>query len=172
MELETYVNFVNARKRKKRDIFFSKKKGKSYLSNYCTFQFELDIPRTKQLQMAFNCIYIKLYMYYLTAYISNYICIIIMYYITIKYLTITKNNKIPYNNKKRRIWNARSKNLSISGTGNKYSMVWVFSGSIDRDQSFFPRCVDIPLFFILVINVPEGGVKKRRLEIQLNICDN
>ncbi|KAL2905039.1 Phosphoenolpyruvate carboxylase [Bienertia sinuspersici] len=30
-------------------------------------------------------------------------------------------------------------------------MVWVFSWSINRNQSFFPRCVNIPLFFILAI---------------------
>ncbi|KAJ8421105.1 hypothetical protein Cgig2_009740 [Carnegiea gigantea] len=32
-------------------------------------------------------------------------------------------------------------------------MVWGFSWSINRNQSFFPRCADIPLFFILVIDV-------------------
>lgn len=62
-------------------------------------------------------------------------------------LQITIKNK----NKERRIWNARSKNISLRGTSDKYSMVRSLGRSIDRDQSFIPRCVDIPLFFILVI---------------------
>lgn len=59
--------------------------------------------------------------------------------------------------KVRSIENARFKNISIRCTGNKYSMVRVFSRSIDRNQSFFPRCINIPLFCILVINTRYGG---------------
>ena len=55
----------------------------------------------------------------------------------------------------RRIKNARSKNISLRGTGSKYFMVWVFSRSIDRDQSFIP--VDILLFLILVLVIDMGG---------------
>jgi len=47
---------------------------------------------------------------------------------------------------RRRIFYARSKNISIRSVSNKYSMVRVFSRSIDRDQSFFPGCFDIPFF--------------------------
>lgn len=68
---------------------------------------------------------------------------------------------------RRRIFYARSKNISIRSASNKYSMVRVFSRSIDRDQSFFPGCFDIPFFFILVINT--GGW--RNLETQFNISD-
>ena len=67
-------------------------------------------------------------------------------------LQITIKNK----NKERRIWNARSKNISLRGTSDKYSMVRSLGRSIDRDQSFIPRCVDIPLFFILVIETGRG----------------
>lgn len=67
-------------------------------------------------------------------------------------LQITIKNK----NKERRIWNARSKNISLRGTSDKYSMVRSLGRSIDRDQSFIPRCVDIPLFFILVIETERG----------------
>lgn len=67
---------------------------------------------------------------------------------------------------RRRIFYARSKNISIRSTSNKYSMVRVFSRSIDRDQSFFSGCFDIPFFFILVINTGGGW---RKLETQLNI---
>jgi len=35
-------------------------------------------------------------------------------------------------------------------------MVWGFSGSLDRDQSFIPGRIDIPLFFILVIGTVRG----------------
>nr|WOZ10095.1 photosystem I subunit IX [Persicaria lapathifolia] len=59
--------------------------------------------------------------------------------------------------KRRRIFNARSKNISLRGTGTKYFMVRIFSRSIDRNQSFFPGCVNIPLFFILVIDMVGGG---------------
>ncbi len=52
----------------------------------------------------------------------------------------------------------RSKNISLRGTSDKYSMVRGFSGSLDRDQSFIPGCIDIPLFFILVIGT--GGVEE------------
>lgn len=58
--------------------------------------------------------------------------------------------------KRRRIFNARSKNISLRGTGTKYFVVRIFSGSIDRNQSFFPGCVNIPLFFILVIDMVRG----------------
>nr|YP_010994036.1 photosystem I subunit IX [Vuralia turcica]WOZ11481.1 photosystem I subunit IX [Vuralia turcica] len=37
-------------------------------------------------------------------------------------------------------------------------MVRGFSGSLDRDQSFIPGCIDIPLFFILAIGT--GRVKE------------
>lgn len=59
-------------------------------------------------------------------------------------------------NKIRRIFNARSTNLSFHGTGTKYAMVWICSGSINRDQSLFPGCVDIPFFFILVIDMEKS----------------
>ncbi|KMS96894.1 hypothetical protein BVRB_7g180630 [Beta vulgaris subsp. vulgaris] len=39
-------------------------------------------------------------------------------------------------------------------------MVWVFSWSINKNQPVFPRCVDIPLFFIL------GGVSQEEKWIQ------
>lgn len=61
-----------------------------------------------------------------------------------------------WNTKKRRIFNARSKNISFRGTGTKYSMVRVFSRFIDRNQSFIPGCVDISFFFILVIEIERG----------------
>uniref|UniRef100_UPI003002EBCE photosystem I subunit IX n=1 Tax=Corispermum chinganicum TaxID=1076197 RepID=UPI003002EBCE len=57
---------------------------------------------------------------------------------------------------KRRIFNARFQNISFRGTSTKYFVVWVFSRSINRNQSFFPRCVDIPLFLILVIDMVRG----------------
>nr|YP_010575501.1 photosystem I subunit IX [Corydalis platycarpa]UZM11224.1 photosystem I subunit IX [Corydalis platycarpa] len=44
------------------------------------------------------------------------------------------------------MFNARSKNISLRGSCAKYSMVRFFSRSIDRDQSFLPGCLDIPLF--------------------------
>nr|QCG69930.1 photosystem I subunit IX [Paeonia suffruticosa]QLI42395.1 photosystem I subunit IX [Paeonia lactiflora] len=58
-----------------------------------------------------------------------------------------------YNKERRRIFNARSKNISLCGAGTKCSMVRVFSRFIDRDQSSIPGCVNVPLFFILVIDV-------------------
>nr|UEE83362.1 photosystem I subunit IX [Epilobium palustre] len=48
------------------------------------------------------------------------------------------------------MFNARSKNISFRGTGTKCSLVRGFSGSIDRDQSFLPGCVDIPFFFLVI----------------------
>nr|YP_010388247.1 photosystem I subunit IX [Orostachys minuta]UPO69261.1 photosystem I subunit IX [Orostachys minuta] len=44
------------------------------------------------------------------------------------------------------MFNARSKNIFICGTDTKYYMVRIFSRSIDRDQSFIPRCADISFF--------------------------
>ncbi|KAK7239876.1 hypothetical protein RIF29_43243 [Crotalaria pallida] len=60
--------------------------------------------------------------------------------------------------------NARSKNISFRGTSDKYSMVRGFGGSLDRDQPFIPGCIDIPLFFILVIGT--ARVKKIRDSIK------
>nr|UTT74055.1 PsaJ [Trichosanthes laceribractea] len=54
------------------------------------------------------------------------------------------------------LFSARSKNISLRGTGSKYYMVRGFSGSINRDQSFIPGCVGIPIFFILVIDLGRG----------------
>jgi len=56
-------------------------------------------------------------------------------------------------------FNARYKNISFCGTCDKHSMVWVFSGSIDRNESFIPRCFVISLFLILVILI-WGEMKK------------
>lgn len=69
---------------------------------------------------------------------------------------------------KRRIFNARFQNIPFRGTGPKYFMVWVFSRYINRNQSFFSRCVDIPLFFILVINTERV---QRRFEIESTPCE-
>lgn len=51
-----------------------------------------------------------------------------------------------YNKKRRRIFNAIYKNISLRGTYANYSMVRVFSRSIDRDQSYFPHS----LFFFRI----------------------
>jgi len=42
------------------------------------------------------------------------------------------------------------------------SMVRRSSGSLDRNQSFIPGCIDIPLFLILVIGTAREGVTKIR----------
>ena len=49
-------------------------------------------------------------------------------------------------------------------------MVRGFGGSIDRDQSFFSRCIDIPLFLILVIDMGRGE-KDERSNYILNMCN-
>jgi len=82
-----------------------------------------------------------------TYYASDHLLYMYYSYVLLQYI-----NK----EKRRRIFNARSKNISLRGTGSKYSMVRVFSRSIDRNQSFFPGCVNIPLFFILVIYMVKG----------------
>ena len=46
-------------------------------------------------------------------------------------------------------------------------MVRGFSGSLDRDQSFIPGCIDIPLFFILVIGTARGEEDSRFNQISV-----
>ena len=38
------------------------------------------------------------------------------------------------------------------GVTSKYYMAQAFKSCIDRDNSFFPRCVIIPLFFFILVN--------------------
>ena len=46
-------------------------------------------------------------------------------------------------------------------------MVRGFGGSLDRDQPFIPGCIDIPLFFILVIGTARGEEDSRFNQISV-----
>nr|YP_001312226.1 hypothetical protein CYtaCp060 [Cycas taitungensis]BAF64967.1 hypothetical protein [Cycas taitungensis] len=65
----------------------------------------------------------------------------------------------------RKTYNARYKDISFHSACASYFMVRVFGRSIDRDQSFFPRCFDFSLFFILVLLRKE---KRKKDKIMLD----